>query len=193
MAANRDIRSFGMRNLQVLHEIETIEREHGLRILTHGGTERERDDQYFARFDQSVRRHAQSMASHYEVFYCLENTIRDLISDVMEGAFGTDWWQVKVDQAVRDEAKRNKKAEEEMGVAPRSDRQIDYITFGQLSLIIEQQWDVFAGVLHNRQAVNRILRSLNTLRAPIAHCTPLPENESVRLRLAVQDWFRQVE
>jgi hypothetical protein len=80
-----------------------------------------------------------------------------------------------------------------MGVAPRSDRAIDYITFGQLGQIIDQHWEQFAGALHNKRAVVRIMASLNQLRAPIAHCTPLPENEVVRLSVTLEDWFRQME
>lgn len=34
---------------------------------------------------------------------------------------------------------------------------------------------------------------LNSLRGPIAHCSPLADDEVVRLRLAVRDWFRLME
>ncbi len=37
------------------------------------------------------------------------------------------------------------------------------------------------------------MTSLNMLRAPIAHCCPLAEDEIVRLRLTVKDWFRLME
>jgi len=37
------------------------------------------------------------------------------------------------------------------------------------------------------------MANLNTLRGPIAHCTLLAEDEVVRLRLSVRDWFRQME
>ena len=38
-----------------------------------------------------------------------------------------------------------------------------------------------------------IMTSLNTLRAPIAHCSPLAEDEVVRFQLTVKDWFRLME
>lgn len=34
---------------------------------------------------------------------------------------------------------------------------------------------------------------LNTLRGAVAHCTPLAEDEVLRLRLSVRDWFRLME
>jgi hypothetical protein len=38
-----------------------------------------------------------------------------------------------------------------------------------------------------------VMSRLNTLRGPVAHCTPLAEDEVLRLRLSVRDWFRLME
>jgi hypothetical protein len=43
------------------------------------------------------------------------------------------------------------------------------------------------------RALERILGNLNTLRAPIAHCKALAEDEVTRLHLSLRDWFRQME
>ena len=193
MSVTNTLRSFGMGNLLIYHEIRAVEARFGLNLQPKGRVGQDQENPYFARFEAELRKDAAMMARHYEVFYCLENSIRGFISDIMEGAFGPGWWEEKVDPAVKDEARKNKTREEELGVAPRSDQAIDYVTFGQLGKIIEQNWDVFAGVLRNRQAVSRVMYSLNTLRGPIAHCSPLPEDEVVRLKLALQDWFRQME
>lgn len=37
------------------------------------------------------------------------------------------------------------------------------------------------------------MNSLNLLRGPIAHCSPLAEDEVVRLKLTLKDWFRLME
>ena len=37
------------------------------------------------------------------------------------------------------------------------------------------------------------MTSLNQLRGPIAHCSPLAEDEVVRLELTVKDWSRLME
>jgi hypothetical protein len=34
------------------------------------------------------------------------------------------------------------------------------------------------------------MANLNMLRGPIAHCSPLAEDEVLRLQLTVRDWFR---
>jgi Swt1-like HEPN len=70
---------------------------------------------------------------------------------------------------------------------------LDYTTFGELSQIIENNWDLFGAILSNVKAVKRVMANLNTLRGPIAHCSPLAEDEVVRLQLSVRDWFRLMQ
>jgi hypothetical protein len=45
-----------------------------------------------AQFDEQVRQEAAQMAEHYEIFYCLESTIRTLINDTLAAAQGPKWW-----------------------------------------------------------------------------------------------------
>lgn len=61
---------------------------------------------------------------------------------------------------------------------------------GDSSEVIKANWDVFGAVFTNIRAVEKVMSNLNTLRGPIAHCSPLAEDERLRLRLAVADWFR---
>lgn len=69
---------------------------------------------------------------------------------------------------------------------------IDYSNFGELGEIIKANWDVFGDTFNDIGAVQKILSALNTLRAPIAHCKSLAEDEVVRLHLSLADWFRQM-
>ena len=43
------------------------------------------------------------------------------------------------------------------------------------------------------RAVEKVLATLNTLHAPMAHCKALAEDEELRLKLGLRDWFRQME
>ena len=63
-------------------------------------------------------------------------------------------------------------------------------TFGELSVIITGNWDIFGTIFNSRRAVERVMGSLNLLRGPIAHCCPITEDEVDRLHLTVKDWFR---
>jgi hypothetical protein len=45
----------------------------------------------------------------------------------------------------------------------------------------------------DQKAVQNTIARLNTLRGPIAHCSMLAEDEVLRLRLSLRDWFRLME
>ncbi len=96
----------------------------------------------------------------------------------------------KVPEDVRREAEKLQKRDAETGFTRRSDDPLDFLTFGQLSEVIKANWHVFGAVFTNVRAVEKVMSNLNTLRGPIAHCSPLAEDERLRLRLAVADWFR---
>jgi len=79
------------------------------------------------------------------------------------------------------------------GVTRRSLDNIDYTTFGELAEVIRGNWEVFGAIFMSPKAVTKIMTALNTVRGPIAHCSPLAEDEMLRLKLAVRDWFRQMD
>lgn len=131
------------------------------------------------------------MSSHYELFYCLENAIRKLIGDALQETVGTGWWDSgKVPDKICEAVAERQQREIDSGVTSRSDKAIDYTTFGELSVIISNNWDLFGTIFSSKRAVEKIMSNLNLLRGPIAHCCPITEDEIDRLELAVKDWFR---
>ncbi len=148
---------------------------------------------YLRQFAASNRNNASRMARYYEIFYMLENDIRDLISSTLESAHGRDWWNLKISAHIKEEAKKNREREQQAGVSIRSDEDIDYTTFGQLSDIISENWSDFAGMFTELRAVKRVLSGLNMLRGTIAHCGVLAEDEVDRLFLSIKDWFRVLQ
>jgi hypothetical protein len=133
------------------------------------------------------------MSEHYEVIYCLEKSIRKLITETLHEATGPDWWNSgKVPEGVHKAVADRLKTEIESGMTQRSEQLIDYTTFGELSVIITANWDLFKTVLTDQRAVTRVMNNLNLLRGPVAHCSPMAEDEIERLRLSVKDWFRLI-
>lgn len=188
------IKSFGMTNQIVTEEIQSIGAQfshdfgHLPKIIEAV------EKAYYPQFTAAVRAEAASMSSHYETFYCLEKTIRALVADSLEAVAGEDWWQSqKVPASIKSEVALRIQKELDSGVTQRSTDELDYTTFGELSVIITSNWDVFGSLFDSRKAVEKVMASLNTLRGPIAHCTALAEDEVVRLRLTVRDWFRLME
>lgn len=185
-------RSFGMSGYQITEELKAVEKQHGIE-LGHLPEVNEDRTSYYPQFEQIVRAEASEMAKHYELFYCLEKSIRKLISETLEDSKGADWWNSgAIPQEVMESVRKNMSNEADSGVSIRSEEQIDYTTFGELSKIIISNWTLFEPIFTTRSAVQRVLSSLNLLRAPIAHCCPLQSDEIDRLDLTVRDWFRLI-
>ena len=186
------IRSFGMSGFLVSEELREIEQEYNLELGHLSSNAQDVDSEYYPQFEQTVRAEANRMSQYYELFYCLETSIRKLISETLSDAESANWWDSeRITPAIREEVRKRIQKEIDNGVTRRSDDQIDYTTFGELSVIITGNWDIFGGTIFNsKRAVERVMSSLNLLRGPIAHCCPITVDEVDRLHLTVKDWFR---
>jgi hypothetical protein len=142
--------------------------------------------------DATIRQNAERMAEFYKIFYILENDIRNLVDETLNDAISEEWWDSAVPQVVRDSVRRNIDRESDEGLIARSDREIDYTNFGELGEIIKANWNSFAGIFANTNinGVQRVIKKLNLARGPIAHCNLLLEDEVVRLKLTVRDWYK---
>jgi hypothetical protein len=187
------IRLFGLNNLAIEADIQRIEAERDIDLGHKSRRMRQTDEAYYPQFSEVLRTEAEQMADHYAIFYCLENFIRKVIVERMKEAHGLTWWDVNVPEAVRKNAEQNQKKEIATAINPRSNELIDYTNFGELGEIIKANWTVFSDMFRDIKAVERVLNNLNTLRAPIAHCKSLVDDEVMRLHLSLRDWFRQME
>ncbi len=190
------VKSFGMTNQIISEELSRIGREYALDLGHLPTPTPAKDPEYYPQFDAAIRTEAAAMSKHYEVFYSLEKSIRVLVSETIEAAeHRDDWWNSsRVPDAIRLDVRSRVQKEVDAGVTRRSMDELDYTTFGELSNIIVANWDIFGGTLFNsKKALEKVMASLNALRNPIAHCSPLAEDEQLRLRLAVRDWFRMME
>jgi len=116
-----------------------------------------------------------------------------MVAETLQAQYGAKWWDQKVPDSVKKNAADNMLKEIDSGVTVRSEFEIDYTTFGELGEIVRSNQADFGPMFSSIKAFNKIMSSLNTLRGPIAHCCPLAEDEVVRLRLTVKDWFRLME
>jgi hypothetical protein len=152
----------------------------------------EKDNIYYPQFELEIRTEARNMSKHYEIFYCLEKSIRDLICTTLETS-GDNWWEEKAPPIVKDEVKKRIQKEKDSGVTLRSNEPIDFTTFGELGEIIKSNWNIFQTIFKSMKAVENVMSQLNTLRGPIAHCSKLAEDEELRLQISVRAWFRLME
>jgi len=174
--------------------LSRIEESHGINLKRGIHRSEDKDAVYYPQFSQQIRSEASQMAEHYEVFFCLERTARKVISDALETAEPKTWWnQNRIPQQIYTEVQKRMDRERDSGMTMRSEDPLDFTTFGELAEIIKNNWNVFGSIFSSVKAVEKIMNHLNGLRGPIAHCTTLSEDEALRLRLSVRDWFRLME
>jgi len=191
MSRESALKSFGMTNMLLEADLDEIEQKYQIDLGRSLGQGSRIEDAYYPQFDASLRAEAKRMAKHYEIFYCLEKSIRQLIVDVFEETGDKEWWESLVPEAVKQNVQKSVKREKEAAVTPRSTDPIDYTTFGELGEIIKSNWSLFGGVVFKEiKAMEKVMSALNSLRNPIAHCSPLADDEVLRLELTLRDWFR---
>jgi hypothetical protein len=189
-STNSRARYFGLNNIAIEASIKQIERIYAVDLGHASDSISQPDETYYPQFDAAIRLEAAGMAVQYRVFYCLENSIRALISGILQDLHGDEWWEKSIPSTVRDHAERTRQKEIESGISVRSNDLIDYTTFGELGEIIKSNWSTFEDIFQNIKALEKVISTLNSLRGPIAHCKTLAEDEIVRLHLALKDWFR---
>lgn len=187
------VKRFGMSNQLAETDLDAVERRLGVDLGRRPDTD-QWEEKYYPQFDEDVRTEAAEMGKHYRVFYCLEKTIRGLIHETLEQQEGARWWDSgRVPGKIHADVKARIQREVDSGITLRSDNPIDFTTFGELGELIKASWDIFGSIFDSQRAVEKVLANLNLLRGPIAHCSPLAEDEVLRLELALRDWFRMME
>lgn len=121
-----------MTNMLLEADLDQIETKFQIDLGRKKETSSKIEDRYFPQFDIALRAEAKKMSEHYVIFYCLEKTIRQLITDVFEATSGKDWWETFAPEAIKINVTKSIKREKEAAVTPRSTNPIDYTTFGEL-------------------------------------------------------------
>ncbi|MFD0793473.1 Swt1 family HEPN domain-containing protein [Mucilaginibacter litoreus] len=187
------IKLFCLANSLVENKLNSIEEELGVDLGRDDKIETKKKD-FYLQFETEFRNEAKIMSEHYEVFYCLEKSIRRQVMLLMKEKYGENWWSERIDEELKKNVEKNIQREEDSGFTIRSEEKIDYTTFGELTQVVTKNWDAFENLFKRGQrSFQKIMTNLNQLRGPIAHCCPLAEDEIVRLELTVKDWFRLME
>lgn len=145
-------------------------------------------------FSEEARAQAEAMGRVYELLYCLENSIRELVEATLREAFGADgWWKTGVDAAIRKIAeKRQLDDQKARWHGPRGESLLAYVDFPQYGEIIASQWQHFEPLLGDQAWVNYYFAELNRTRRALAHTGTLTEADVERMEIRVRDWLRVV-
>ena len=144
-------------------------------------------------FEYDIRKSASKTSVFFYLYYCVENSIRRMIKQTMEDKYGSDWWnKANITDAVKNNVLENIKRESDSLMTSRSsDNPLAFITLGEASSIILENWDDFSSQLKSKRAVGTILFQLNQIRVAVAHSNELSEHDENRFKILIKDWEHQ--
>jgi HEPN superfamily Swt1-like protein len=183
-----DVKLFGMHNLMLESELSKLE-ESGVQI-EHTKTIQKAEVVDVELFENDILQQARKMADFYVLYYSLENSIRRLISERLSEKHGPTWWKSKVPLALQAEVEKKQKEERDTTMSIRSEDPLTYTNFGELIGIFDANWADFSDTLRSQKAMQQILSQFNKIRNVVAHSCELNEDEIIRFKLLVKDWFR---
>ena len=183
-----DLKLFGMRNLMLETDLSKLEAR-GIQI-EHTKTIIKAEVVDVDLFENDILVEARKMADFYVIYYAVENSIRRLVSERLKEKYGPTWWANKVPQGVRDAVEKKQKDELDTTMSIRSDDPLTYTNFGELISIFDANWADFSDTLRSQKAMQTILAQFNKVRNLVAHSCVLNDDEIVRFKLLVKDWFR---
>lgn len=144
-------------------------------------------------FSPIITSSANKMSPVYIAFYCLENSVRDLIVDKLYEIHGANWWEKCVPDKTKKRVEQLKiKEQKNKYHSQRSTNNIGYTLFGDMASIIVANWSDFSDLLPNQAWITSRFEDLEMSRNIIMHSGVLPEDEIERIKTCVQDWIEQV-
>jgi hypothetical protein len=133
------------------------------------------------------------MASVYIAFFCLENAVRELIQEKLAELHSAEWWEKCVPENIKNSVNNLKEKEKKNKYhTQRSTTLIGYTTFGQLSLIITNNWEDFSDLFPDQHWIKSRFNDLEMSRNIIMHTGTLEEFEIKRIENITRDWIKQV-
>jgi hypothetical protein len=143
---------------------------------------------------EKTTKEAKEMAERvYPVVYLFENSARELILNLMNTTYGTDWWNNKVTPAMKKIVQSRIDAEDKnRWHSKRGVHQIFYTDMGDLISIIVNNWEVFKQVFPEQGWITQRFNEIELSRNIIAHNNVLEEREVGRIKLYFEDWNKQI-
>lgn len=145
----------------------------------------------------SILKDAHQMNRIYPYFYVFENSIRYFIINIMQNKYGSNWWEEKISDKIKNIVNNRKTKEErnkwhgKRGVHP-----IFYTDIDHLKNIINANYHDFKDALP--QIDNPIgwlstrIDEIEQSRNIIAHFNPLRKRDITRIKMYLEDWIDQI-
>ena len=188
------VQAFLYRGLTSALNIEKLIDEGALLEGPSGGVSIGRGPEVLSEFTMEARTKASRMGRIYELLYCLENSMRELIERTLkEVPELKESWTDGIKEGILKEARRRESQDEDTRWhGPRGQSVLNYLDFPQLGEIILDRWEDFQDLLGDRRWVEEYFREMNPTRRALAHTGDLREFDVERMEMRVREWLRVV-
>ncbi len=132
---------------------------------------------------------SKKMAECYQIVYCFENDLREIVTDIMNENFGHNWWENKVSASIKGSVTKRRDEEMENIYFKRSDEPLFYTTLGELKRIILDNVEVFEIHFRNEPFIKSMLHSINRLRIVVGHNCLLENLDIQALSQNIGRWY----
>jgi Swt1-like HEPN len=145
-------------------------------------------------FSMDARLVARRMGRVYELLYCFENSVRELVESTLREVLGPErWWQDGVDETIRKKADgRRRDDERARWHGPRGASPLNFVDFEELGKIITACWPDFEDLLGDKDWVENYFSEMNRSRRAIGHTGELSAHAVERMELFVREWLMVV-
>lgn len=191
---SEDLQAFGYRVVTTNRRIEQLVEE-GLLLDRPPESSRDSDARSAVEdFSLAAQLEAQRMGEVYELLYCLENSVRELVERTLREALGPEaWWSEGVPDEIRKPAEARRQTElKTRWHGPRGDSLINYVDFPQYGDIIDARWKLFEDLIGDRDWMTNYFGEMNITRRALAHAGTLTETDVERMEFRVREWLRVV-
>jgi hypothetical protein len=142
-------------------------------------------------FGTEARIAARRMGRVYELLYCFENSVRELIETTLSEGLGPErWWVEGVPETIRRKAEgRRRDDERARWHGPRGTSPLVFVDFEDLGKIIADRWADFEDLLGDKAWMENYFSEMNRSRRAIGHTGELNQHAVERMELFVREWL----
>jgi hypothetical protein len=136
---------------------------------------------------------ADRMSQVYVAIAAFENSVRQLVSSVLQEAHDENWWMKCVQPKIRNDADQRMQSEDKVRWhVKRGDNPLNYTMIGDLLSIILNNFIHFEPFLHDPDWTKSIFDLIEKSRNVIMHCGELSNRDMARIGSSIKDWNAQV-
>src|SRR5439155_16248941 len=114
-------------------------------------------------FSVDAQVQARRMGNVYELLYCLENSVRELVERTLREVFGPEkWWAEGVPERIRRPAEKRKQDElKARWHGPRGDSLINFVDFSQHADVMVERWEHFEELVGDKDWLINYFAEMN--------------------------------